>query len=175
LDKLLFNSDEEISDTEKISLSYQIAQGLLHIHRAEIVHRDLASRNILLTGDRTPKLSDFGMSRMINKQEGKTMATEGPIKWMAPEAFNQIYSKKSDVWSYGIVLSEIVNRREPYEGLNNLDAGTQIRDKFLTPAINEDKCPPILLKIMKMCWNSSPKKRPSADVICTEFETVIKD
>jgi serine/threonine protein kinase len=86
-----------------------IAAGMLHLHNHNIIHRDLAARNILLSGTGDPKISDFGMSRILQKEEeGKTKTNIGPIRWMAPESLaNQTYSKKSDVWSFGIVGTKL--------------------------------------------------------------------
>jgi len=171
LDNLLFNSAHEIPAKEQIRLAYEIAQGLLHIHMANIVHRDLASRNILLSKDLHAKISDFGLSRMVRHNEGKTKSNIGPIKWMAPEAFKRIYSEKSDVWGYGVVLSEIVNRHEPFENFDNLEVVQMIGVQHMTPTIdNNDKCPNLLRKIMTLCWNPNPEERPTFNEICNLFE-----
>jgi len=135
----------------------------------------LLTNLLQLSRDRTARISDFGMSRILSASEGKTKTSVGPIKWMAPESFKQIYSEKSDVWSYGIIVSEIVTRHEPFEGLDNFDAATQIRDEYLTPTIDESNCPPILMKIMIMCWKGPPENRPTLDVICTEFDNQAKE
>jgi serine/threonine protein kinase len=69
----------------------------------------LAARNILLTSSGTPKISDFGFSRQVENGQGKTKSKLGPIRYMSPESIaNQSYSTKSDVWSFGIVVWEIL-------------------------------------------------------------------
>ncbi len=84
LDKLLENSPNKLDNAAKRQIAMKIAYGLLHLHQNNIVHRDLAARNILLANDGTPKISDFGMSRVIkdNSASGKTKATVIPLRWM---------------------------------------------------------------------------------------------
>jgi predicted Ser/Thr protein kinase len=105
LDKLLFNSGQVLSNERKMDLVRGIARGVYHLHKHNIVHRDLAARNILLNASGEPKITDFGMSRILEKaDEGKTNSGVGPVCWMAPESIAQRqYSKKSDVWTFGIV------------------------------------------------------------------------
>jgi len=167
LDRILFDSNLKLSDEHKIRLVRGIAAGMLHLHEHNIVHRDLAARNILLTGSGDPKISDFGMSRILQKEEeGKTKKNLGPIRWMAPESLSQgTYSKKSDVWSFGIVVYEIVARREPHTEVNPLEVGLLIRDQHLTPKIPIN-CPPILRTLMQLCWQADPNQRPSFTEIC---------
>jgi len=100
----------------------------------------------------------------------QTKANVGPIRWMAPESLaNQTYSKKSDVWSFGIVVYEIVARHEPHPDLDILEAGLLIRDQHLTPKIPDD-CPPKLRELMQLCWHANPNERPSFIEICRLLE-----
>jgi serine/threonine protein kinase len=103
LDRLLFGGDQPLDN--KVNLVKGIARGMRHLHRHNIIHRDLAARNILLSSVGEPKISDFGMSRVLQQEnEGQTVTNIGPIRWMAPESLaNRVYSKKSDVWTFGIV------------------------------------------------------------------------
>jgi len=153
-------------------LALGIAQGMYHLHENKIIHRDLAARNILLHHGES-KISDFGMSRSLNQQnEGKTKSMIGPIRWMAPESLGeQLYSSKSDIWTYGIVLYEIVARKEPHEKEVQLLIGAKIRDEGLTPEIPNDNddgddCPKCLKEVMEMCWKKDPTQRPEFDTIC---------
>jgi predicted Ser/Thr protein kinase len=108
LDHLLFYDQRRLSITndQKMELVQGIARGVLHLHKHNIVHRDLAARNILLASSGIPKLSDFGTSRILEKSDyGQTKTNIGPVCWMAPESIAlKAYSKKSDVWSFGIVV-----------------------------------------------------------------------
>jgi len=165
LDKLLFDSNKKLSIEYKMGLIRSVAAGLYHLHKHNIVHRDLAARNILLSGSGEPKISDFGMSRILKETEGKTYNNIGPIRWMAPESIGQHkYSKQSDVWTFGIVVWEIVRQSEPHVDVDPVDVGALIRDRGLAPKI-PDNCPPLLRQLMEMCWQKEPEQRPPIDVI----------
>jgi len=171
LDKLLFNSKSKISDDRRIELVRGIAIGMLHLHKHNIIHRDLAARNILLAANGVPKISDFGMSRILEKaDEGKSNSNVGPVCWLAPESISsRNYSKKSDVWTFGIVIYEIVAQCEPHKDKNVFDVGVQIRDNGLTPEIPND-CPSLLRQLMEMCWNKQPDQRPTFEMICAMLD-----
>jgi predicted Ser/Thr protein kinase len=170
LDKFLANKNNSLSRKEQFKLVKGIAAGMLHLHLSNIVHRDLAARNVLLGEGNVPKLSDFGMSRVMSlgEDEQHTQNTFGPIRWMAPESFKNpvVYSKMSDVWSFGIVVYEIVSRQIPHQHEDTIDLAVQIRDKGKTPIIPED-CDPLLKKLMLACWQFDPRQRPT-------FEQIVK-
>jgi len=168
LDHLLYNNcnDQKLTNERKNELVLGIARGIFHLHKHNIVHRDLAARNILLTSTGEPKISDFGMSRILEKaEEGNTKMDMGPVYWMAPESIaTRNYSKKTDVWMFGIVVYEIVAQCEPHKNKNVLEVAVAIRDHGLTPTIPDD-CPSLLREVMTMCWKKDPNERPT-------FETV---
>jgi serine/threonine protein kinase len=171
LDKLLFDERAEISMEQKIEWVREIAEGMCHLHKYNIVHRDLAARNILLSQPYPKnthlKISDFGMSRVLQQDiEGKTMNPVGPLRWMAPESLSkQVYSKKSDVWMFGILIYEIVAQCEPHTKIAPNDLLTLIRDKGMTPTIPSN-CPVELRQLMEICWNKHPEQRPTFENIC---------
>jgi serine/threonine protein kinase len=105
-------------------LARDIARGVAHLHDMRIVHRDLATRNILITSPLVPKVCDFGMSRLLGEDEdvGQTAERKGPIKWQAPEQLRGVtrtYSFKSDVFSFAVLLTEIVNNQLPWPDFTN--------------------------------------------------------
>jgi hypothetical protein len=88
---------------------------------------------------------------------------------MSPESIGQqVYSKKSDVWMFGIVVYEIVARREPHDDKDPLNASTQIRDEGLTPEIPSN-CPQKLVELMQMCWKKQPQQRPVSSLFSLLF------
>jgi len=175
LDTLLFDKDDELGAAKTIKLSAGIAAGIYHLHQSNIVHRDLASRNVLLTGDHQPKIADFGMSRLLQteKDTGATKSDTGPVRWMAPESLREKkYSIKSDVWSYGIILYELSSRQEPHVSEDPLQVGAKIRDEGYTPKIPVD-CPHVLKDIMESCWRYDPAERPDFAEICDKLNAAI--
>ncbi len=133
---------------------------MLHLHNNNIVHRDMAARNILLSATGSPKISDFGMSRLIADDHGNTTKSDvGPIKWMAPEAIKyKEYSKKSDMWSFGVTVWEIVTRQIPFENEDLMEIGVKIRDEGHSLAI-PDNTEPIFKHIMESCFKKDPQER----------------
>jgi len=177
LDKVLYDTVQEISDEQKIRWVHEIALGMCHLHKHNIVHRDLAARNILLSHDNFNiaqlKISDFGMSRVLQKGiEGKTQNRIGPIRWMAPESIGQqVYSKKSDVWMFGVLVYEIVARCEPHIDIHPNEVSVLIRDKGLVPVI-PNYCPQKLQQLMQMCWNRQPAQRPVSFYVVSPIWTL---
>eukprot|EP00029_Vermamoeba_vermiformis_P009922 TRINITY_DN510_c0_g3_i1.p1 TRINITY_DN510_c0_g3~~TRINITY_DN510_c0_g3_i1.p1 ORF type:complete len:1064 (+),score=137.54 TRINITY_DN510_c0_g3_i1:207-3398(+) len=166
LDDKLFNLSHTITAQQQIDIVLGIAKGLYHLHKNNIVHRDLAVRNILMNNN-APKISDFGLSRQVGEQQkGTTKSNVGPVRWMAPESLKKmVYSTKSDVWTFGIVVYEIVARREPHSEADQMAIGLEIRDRGVTPSIPSN-CEPVLAEIMKQCWRMDPEERPTMEQIC---------
>ncbi|CAL1406796.1 unnamed protein product [Linum trigynum] len=119
LDKFLFGSPvkSKLDWLKRVKVIEGIAQGLLYIHkysRLKIIHRDLKASNVLLDAAMNPKISDFGMARIfrIDQAEANTNRIVGTYGYMSPEyAFYGQFSKRSDVFSFGVLLLEIVSRR----------------------------------------------------------------
>jgi predicted Ser/Thr protein kinase len=173
LNDTLFDTNKSISMQQKLSWLLGMAKGLEHLHSNNIVHRDIAARNVLLHQNE-PKITDFGMSRLLedDKQRGTTKSELGPIRWMAPESLkNKEYSNKSDIWSFGILTYEIIAQIEPHADTDPIEIGRLIRDNGLTPTI-PPSCPPSLAEIMRECWHVSPDKRISIDRITQQLEAL---
>jgi len=168
------NLHNKISDEQMITFAQDIARGMLHLHTGiknkEVIHRDLASRNILLGRGFTAAVSDFGMARVVEKKDdgSKTTTDLGPVKWMAPESLLEgSYSTKSDVFSYGVVLYEITSRNVPWEGIPPLKVYNKViaKERMEIPP----NCPALLANLMKRCWLQNPADRPNFAQILDEF------
>lgn len=171
LDRLLYDTEENLTQAKQIELAKMICQGMLHLHNNRIVHRDLSSRNVLLHNG-VAKISDFGMARTIGSSaQGHTKTNIGPVRWMSPESLrNNSYSYKSDVWSFGIVIYEILARSEPHINIDPIEVGKLIRDQHLRP-IPPSGSNKVLIDIMDKCLASNPDDRPSFEQICSMLES----
>jgi len=139
-----------------------MAAGMLHLHREGLVHRDLAARNVLLGAGYQVKISDFGMSRIVNQEDtsNKTSSDSGPLKWMAPELIlTRTYSTQSDVWSFAVTVWEIVSRQNPYPNLDPVQTAIQVTRNGLRLPIPQN-CPIVLVEIMNACFQDRPENRP---------------
>jgi serine/threonine protein kinase len=172
LDALLANrkvtAENQLKFVDFYHFARGIAVGMRHIALSGIVHRDLAARNILLDESTppAPKIADFGFSRVVgDNEQGKTNSTVGPIKWMAPENLSsQTYSEKSDVWSYGALLVEMLTGKEPFPEKDILSIAVGVRDGKFTaidfmPKIV--KPPKWVRQMIKACFTFDVSERPS--------------
>jgi len=167
-----YMSSNQFGQEMKNKFIYDIALGMLHLHREGVIHRDLAARNILLSKHLDAKVSDFGMSRQTETEDsqGITQATVGPLKWMAPEAISlSQYSKATDSFSFGVVMWEIITMQEPWAGMTAVEVAIGV--------VTEGKRLPIpdtlpwLQEIIASCWSSSPEDRPTFGNMCNVIGT----
>ncbi|CAM8971535.1 hypothetical protein QQ045_029269 [Rhodiola kirilowii] len=152
-----------------LGFALDIAQALDFLHANGIIHRDLKPDNLLLTADhKSIKLADFGLAREESVTEMMTAET-GTYRWMAPELYSTVtlrqgekkhYNNKVDVYSFGIVLWELLTNRMPFESMSNLQAAYAAAFKHERPSIPED-VPPDLAFIIQSCWVEDPNMRPS--------------
>lgn len=138
------------------------ARGMAYLHSGvpPILHRDLKSANILLNESYTAKVCDFGLSRL--KEEERSMTGNcGTVQWMAPEVLaNQRYNEKADVFSYGIICTELLTRECPYEGMSAIQCALAVLNRDQRPAIPR-YCPPQLRALIKACVKKDPDERPT--------------
>lgn len=158
LDKYLI--ENSTSTEKKVKFCLDIAKGMHFLSENGIIHRDLAARNCLLDECMTVKISDFGMSQESILYKMAAGRQKIPIKWTAPEALKHgLYTTKSDVWSFGVVIWEIFSecKTQPYEGMRAEDIVNNIEDGYrMSPPPNmSDK----IAVIMGFCWCLDPKKR----------------
>jgi len=175
MERYLDNQTSPLPNSTVISLIKGIASGMYHLAAENIVHRDLAARNVLLTATLIPKINDFGLSRMLVRNDAyMSNAQSLPLKWLAPESMqqtNQVYSEKSDVWSFGIVCIEILTRKRPYPELDAFEVVYRTRNGELKPTIPEN-CPEGLKTVLELCFEFDPQRRPTFKVICKMLESL---
>ncbi|KAM5181670.1 tyrosine-protein kinase Lck [Mantella aurantiaca] len=154
-----------------IDMSAQVAEGMSFLERKNYIHRDLRAANILVSDTMCCKIADFGLARII--EDNEYTAREGakfPIKWTAPEAINYgTFTIKSDVWSFGILLSEIITYgRIPYPGMTNPEVIDYLEREYRMP--QPDHCPKELYDLMLRCWNDHPEERPTFEFLRSYLE-----
>lgn len=152
----------------------QISSALSYIASKNLIHRDIAARNVLLFSNDLAKLSDFGLSRKLNEKNyyNSRMQQSLPVQWYPSEVLKeQKFSEKSDVYSYGILLWETFSYgKRPFEANANLNFNIRMFiDELiagtLQPLEQPAKCSDELYELMKSCWNMDPKMRPTfADI-----------
>ncbi|RWS21192.1 tyrosine-protein kinase Src42A-like protein [Leptotrombidium deliense] len=148
-----------------IDFGSQIAAGMAYLESHNFIHRDLAARNILVSKERTVKVADFGLARFTNENVYEVKeGTKVPIKWTAPESIlTGLFTIKSDVWSFGVVLYEIISYgNTPYATLSNTDTLRFLKSgkRLECP----ENCPQDLYEhVMLKCWNWEPVNRPTFD------------
>ncbi|XP_064429534.1 tyrosine-protein kinase Srms isoform X4 [Mirounga angustirostris] len=145
-----------------LSFACQVAEGMSYLEDRRIVHRDLAARNVLVGDDLACKVADFGLARLLKDDiYSPSRGSKIPVKWTAPEAANyRIYSQKSDVWSFGVLLYEVFTYGQcPYEGLSNHETLQQVTRGYRLP--RPASCPAEVYTLMLECWKGSPEERPA--------------
>ncbi|KAG9510884.1 Tyrosine-protein kinase Src42A [Fragariocoptes setiger] len=151
-----------------IDMARQVACGMAYLEARNYVHRDLAARNILVGEKCSCKIADFGLARLIKEDEYEArVGARFPIKWTAPEAAtHNRFSTKSDVWSFGIFLTELITYgRQPYPGLTNTEVLQQVERGMRMPISSLPGCRPSLYAIMVECWHKEPQKRPTFETL----------
>ncbi|XP_078485607.1 tyrosine-protein kinase SRK2 [Ciona intestinalis] len=155
--------DLNFTEETLIGMATQVATGMVYLEVKNYIHRDLAARNILVGKNNNCKVADFGLARLTQDDEIYTAKVKGniPYKWTAPEALTMHkFSIKSDVWSFGILLTEIIGRgRVPYPTIPNNELLEQLERGYRMPKLKEYS--EDMYKIMRDCWEEDPNKRPS--------------
>ncbi|CAN6334769.1 unnamed protein product [Urochloa humidicola] len=166
LRNVLLRKDRMLDRRRKLTIAMDAAFGMEYLHSKSIVHFDLKCDNLLvnLRDPQRPicKVGDFGLSR-IKRNTLVSGGVRGTLPWMAPELLNGSSSKvseKVDVFSFGIVLWEILTGEEPYANMHCGAIIGGIVNNTLRPPIPEN-CDPDWRNLMEQCWSANPDARPS--------------
>ncbi|GAB2298671.1 hypothetical protein Dimus_032742 [Dionaea muscipula] len=152
-----------------IEISLEIARGMEYVHSKGIIHRDLKPENILIDQDFHMKIADFGTA--CEEANVDCFSDDpGTYRWMAPEMIkHKPYGRKVDVYSFGLILWEMVAGSIPYEDMNPVQAAFAVVSKDMRPEFPED-CPRVIRALIEYCWSSHPERRPEFSHIVRVLE-----
>ncbi|PNJ33736.1 ephrin type-A receptor 5 isoform X7 [Pongo abelii] len=178
LDTFLKKNDGQFTVIQLVGMLRGISAGMKYLSDMGYVHRDLAARNILINSNLVCKVSDFGLSRVLEDDPEAAYTTRGgkiPIRWTAPEAIAfRKFTSASDVWSYGIVMWEVVSYGErPYWEMTNQDVIKAVEEGYRLPSPMD--CPAALYQLMLDCWQKDRNSRPKFDEIVNMLDKLIRN
>uniref|UniRef100_A0A673GLL7 receptor protein-tyrosine kinase n=1 Tax=Sinocyclocheilus rhinocerous TaxID=307959 RepID=A0A673GLL7_9TELE len=173
-------NDGQFTPIQLVGMLRGIASGMKYLSEMSYVHRDLAARNILVNSNLVCKVSDFGLSRFLTENSSDPTYTSSlggkiPIRWTAPEAIAfRKFTSASDVWSYGIVMWEVMSFGErPYWDMSNQDVINAIEQDYRLPPPPE--CPASLHQLMLDCWQKERSSRPRFCAIVSALDRLIRN
>lgn len=162
--------------SQLLSYMLQVALGMKHISSLKLVHRDIAARNILLFTENIVKIGDFGLMRDVYENKTYSMIDQKrlPVRWMSIEAISkQTFTMWSDVWSYGILMWEIITLGiHPYPDLGNEQILPFLNSNRRLP--KTDLCSQELYDVMLSCWNETPTSRPTFQDLCHKLGSILE-
>ncbi|KAE8654350.1 ACT-like protein tyrosine kinase family protein isoform 2 [Hibiscus syriacus] len=156
-----------------LKVAIDVSKGMNYLHQT-IIHRDLKAPNLLMDENEVVKVADFGVAR-VKAQSGVMTAETGTYRWMAPEVIeHKPYDHKADVFSFGIVLWELLTGKLPYECLTPLQAAVGVVQKGLRPIIPKNTNPK-LAELLERCWQQDPTLRPDFSEIIETLQQIAKE
>ncbi|KAH0700955.1 hypothetical protein KY284_015170 [Solanum tuberosum] len=157
-----------------LKVAADVSKGMNYLHQNNIIHRDLKTANLLMDEHGAVKVGDFGVAR-VQAQTGVMTAETGTYRWMAPEVIeHRPYDHKADVFSFGIVLWELLSGEIPYAHLTPLQAAIGVVQQDLRPRIPEHAHPK-LVELVEKCWQQDPTQRPDFSEILDILKCLTKE
>eukprot|EP01116_Phalansterium_solitarium_P022115 TRINITY_DN7186_c0_g1_i1.p1 TRINITY_DN7186_c0_g1~~TRINITY_DN7186_c0_g1_i1.p1 ORF type:complete len:719 (+),score=273.41 TRINITY_DN7186_c0_g1_i1:160-2316(+) len=157
-----------------VDMMIQAASGMEYLHSRDILHRDLACRNLLVSAglgtNHVIKVSDFGLACEVYGNYYTSSSKIFPVRWTAPESLEfGRFAKASDIWSFGVTMWEVMSGGAvPYPGMANADILAAIRSGYRLP--QPAGCPADVYNAMSLCWQSDASKRPSFKELSLQLE-----
>ena len=162
----------EWTDTKKLICIYGIASFMSYLHSQNIIHRNLNPKNVFFDDFLFPKIQNFTFSiqTVNNPSKSENIESVGALTYMAPEVItDEKYSKAGDVYSFSIILYEILTNEKPFFGFNEFQLAKKILSGY-RPSFNENVSDPFKT-LIESCWSEKPQKRPSFDEIVKNLKT----
>ncbi|KAF7657524.1 hypothetical protein LDENG_00025950 [Lucifuga dentata] len=157
-----------LTSQQLLQFAVDVATGMHYLSDKQFIHRDLAARNVLVGDSLVAKIADFGLSRGEEVYVKKTMGRL-PVRWMAIESLNySVYTTKSDVWSFGVLLWEIVSLGgTPYCGMTCAELYEKLPQGYRME--KPKNCDDEVYELMKQCWRDRPYERPPFSQISVQL------
>ncbi|KAH9325632.1 hypothetical protein KI387_005810, partial [Taxus chinensis] len=157
-----------------LKVAIDVSKGMDYLHQNNIIHRDLKAANLLMDENEVVKIADFGVAR-VQSQSGVMTAETGTYRWMAPEVIeHKPYDQKADIFSFAIVLWELLTGKLPYDYLTPLQAAVGVVQKGLRPTIPKHTHPR-LADLLERCWQQDPTVRPGFTEITEILQHTLKE
>ncbi|KAF8043375.1 hypothetical protein BT93_A1652 [Corymbia citriodora subsp. variegata] len=157
-----------------LKVAIDVSKGMNYLHQNNIIHRDLKTANLLMDENEVVKVADFGVAR-VQAETGVMTAETGTYRWMAPEVIeHRQYDHKADIFSFGIVLWELLTGELPYAYMTPLQAAIGVVQKDLRPSIPKGTNP-LLVELLQRCWQRDPKRRPNFSDILEILQQIAKE
>ncbi|GAX79022.1 hypothetical protein CEUSTIGMA_g6462.t1 [Chlamydomonas eustigma] len=166
---------------QKLNIALDIMSGLAYLHELDIIHRDLKPGNVLLSADGTAKISDFGLARSKYKTLLSTKRFDvGTVAYMAPECFDDALGDitlKCDIYSFGILLWEIMSETRPWAGLTEFQIIFKVSIHQARPRMPKDDrvCPVAIKELIMACWDGDADKRPDASAVMRSIQQICEN
>eukprot|EP01124_Arcella_intermedia_P019012 TRINITY_DN26133_c0_g1_i1.p1 TRINITY_DN26133_c0_g1~~TRINITY_DN26133_c0_g1_i1.p1 ORF type:complete len:409 (-),score=85.07 TRINITY_DN26133_c0_g1_i1:108-1334(-) len=169
--EVLHDKGVEIDEHIRLIMAISIAKSVEFLHSCNLIHRDLKSLNLLVNKHFEIKICDFGLSRIIDKHAPMT-GNVGTVCWIAPEIYNnkKLYSEKADVYSYGIILWELLMREMPFGDTETFTIPVLVT-KGKRPKIPKHTAKE-WSKLIEKCWHQKPEKRPDFPQILVTLDAM---